>query len=184
MGSPIRTDYHDYKRDEQRASDKVKEYFRDEEEWENSRHSTAYLPPHVCSRFKCVNLSNVQFHHLQLRNEDAFDTRQSSAAAEASRRYQSAREKRDEHNDNYIGHWKREQREVHFEAASWAQARSNENRARSQKHLDVRILTPCIDDTANLGSPATVDGVPNGRQRWTLSRKRIIEACIVRSFGG
>ena len=39
------TDHRDYKRDEQRASGKVKEYFRDEEEWENSRHSTAYLTP-------------------------------------------------------------------------------------------------------------------------------------------
>ena len=131
-----------------------------------------------------MNLSNVQFHHLQLRNEDAFDTRQSSAATEASRRYQSATDKRDEHNDNYIGHWNREQRKDHFDAASWAQARSNENRARSQKHLDVRILTFCIDDTANLGSPAMVDGVPNGRQRWTIFRKMIIEAFIVCSFGG
>ena len=132
----------------------------------------------------CVNFSNVQFHHLQLRNEDAFDTRQSSVAAEASRRYQSASVKRDEHNDNYIGHWKREQREDHFGAAPWAQARSNENRARSQKHLDVRVLTSGIDNMANRGSPAMVDGGTNGRQRWTNFRKMIIEALIVCSFGG
>ena len=131
-----------------------------------------------------MNFGNVEFHHLQLRNEDAFDTRQSSVATEASRGYQSSRDKRDEHSDNYIGHWKREQRETHFEAASWAQARSNENRARSQNHLDVRVLKSCIDDIANLGSPAMVDGVPNGRQRWTICRKMIIEAFVVCSFGG
>ena len=131
-----------------------------------------------------MNFSNGQLHHLQLRNEDAFDTRQSSAALEASRGYQSAREKRDEHNDNYIGHFSREQRRKHLRAVPWAQARSNENRARSQDHLDVRVLTSCIDNMANLGSPAMVDGVTDGRQRWTICRKMIIEAFFVCSFGG
>ena len=129
-----------------------------------------------------MNISNVQFHHIQLRDEDSFDNRQSAAATEASRYFQSASGKRHDHNNNYIGHWPRDKREGHKNAVTFAQDRSNENRTKSQKHIDVRILTPCIDDTANLGSPAMVDGGPNGRQRWTIFRKMIIEAFIVYSF--
>ena len=131
-------------------------------------------------------MSNVQFYHIQLRDEDSFDQRQSAAAAEASRFFQSASEKRDDHNNNYIGHWRREKREGHLEAVTFAQDRSNENRTKSQKHLDVLILTPYIGNLANLDSPATVDGVKDGRQRWTIFRKRIIEAfrSLVCPFGG
>ncbi|KAL9136616.1 MAG: hypothetical protein Q9175_002176 [Cornicularia normoerica] len=47
-GSPIRTDFNEYKRDDRRGFGQVEAYERDEKEWKKSRGSTAYLPPHVC----------------------------------------------------------------------------------------------------------------------------------------
>ena len=129
-------------------------------------------------------MSNVLYCYVQLRDEDSFDNRQSAAATEASRCFQSASEKRDDHNWNYIGHWPREKREGHKYAVKFARDRSNENETKSQKHLDVRALTPCTDNMANSDSPAMVDGVPNGRQRWTIFQKMITEAFIVCSCGG
>ena len=52
-----------------------------------------------------------------MRDEDGHDQRQSLLAAEASRSYQSACEKRYEHNDNYIGHSSHEKRDTHEDAA-------------------------------------------------------------------
>ena len=143
-GSPILTDKRDYKRDERRGFGKIWEHERADKEWENSRDSTAYRPPHVCPHSCFVNKSNVLFYHIQLRDEDSFDQRQSAAATEASRYFQSASEKRYDHNYNYIGHWPREKREGHKHAVTFAQDRSNENKTKSQKHLDVRVLTPCM----------------------------------------
>ena len=89
-----------------------------------------------------VNRSNADYNLLQLRDEDGFDQRQSRLAAEASRSYQSASEKRYEHNDNYIGHWSRAKRERHEEAAVYVGDESIAYENESRKHRDVRITAP------------------------------------------
>lgn len=118
-GSPITTDYNDYKLDEERGKGKAKRYERDEEEWDDSRGKTAYLPPH-------------------LRNEDSYDQRQSLAAAEVSRSYQSAEEKRIDHNNNYIGHWPREKRDGHKKAVKFARDEAVLYGEESRRHRDSR----------------------------------------------
>lgn len=46
--TPIERDHGDYKRDEYRGNLKAEMYELDEEEWNKSRSSTHYRPPHVC----------------------------------------------------------------------------------------------------------------------------------------
>ncbi|CAF9920034.1 MAG: hypothetical protein ALECFALPRED_001410 [Alectoria fallacina] len=117
--SPIKIDYNGYKQDGKRGHRQAESYESDEKEWEKSKGSTAYLPPH-------------------LRDEDSFDQRQGLAAAQASRTYQTASEKRNDHNNDYIGHWPRKQRDGHKKAVDTARKRSIAYGDRSQRHRDSR----------------------------------------------
>ena len=69
--------------------------------------------PHMYATLACVNQSNAYLTKPQLRDEDEFDRRQSLAAANISKSYQSVAEKRNNHNNDYIGHWPREKRRGH-----------------------------------------------------------------------
>ena len=95
---------------------------------------------------------------LQLRNEDAFDQRQSKAATGVSRSWQSTAEKRNDHNNDYIGHWPREKRKPHVEAVNWAYGKSAKFEEESQRHTNVRRLASFMISLTNLRSPATVAG--------------------------
>ena len=46
--TPIERDHKDYKRDEYRGDKQASIYERNEEDWKETRSSTAYRPPHVC----------------------------------------------------------------------------------------------------------------------------------------
>lgn len=122
---------------------------------------------HLCLNVANVNRSNTDFTLPQMRDEDGHDQRQSQLAAEASRSYQSACEKRYEHNDNYIGHWSCEKRDTHEEAAFRAGNKSVQYGNKSQKHRDVRNLAPFWDFLANLDSLAMAAGVTKWSRTWT-----------------
>ena len=89
--------------------------------------------PHMYVALTCMNVGNTNLTTSQLRDEDAFDRRQILAATEVSRSYQSATEKRDNHNWDYVGHWPRGKREGHQEAVEFTQKRA-------AWHTDVRTL--------------------------------------------
>ena len=122
---------------------------------------------HLCLNMASVNRSNADFTLPQMRDEDGHDQRQSRLATEASRSYQSACEKRYEHNDNYIGHWSHEKRDTHEEAAFRVGDKSAEYGNKAQKHRDFRSLAPFRDFLANFDSLLMAAGVTDGRQIWT-----------------
>lgn len=92
---------------------------------------------HMCTILARVKRSNANLLTLQLRDEDIFDQRQSLRAAEASRSFQSESEKRDDHNEDYIGHWPREKREGHDLAVWHARDKSVRWENESRKHRNV-----------------------------------------------
>lgn len=94
----------------------------------------------MCPNLARVNPTTADLTTFQLRDEDSFDQRQGLAAAQASRTYQTASEKRNDHNNDYIGHWPRKQRDGHKKAVDTARKRSIAYGDRSQRHRDVRIL--------------------------------------------
>ena len=99
-------------------------------------------PPctYMCPNLARVNPRTADLTTFQLRDEDSFDQRQSSAAAQASRTYPTVSEKRNDHNNDYIGHWPRKQRDGHKEAVDFARKRSIAYGDKSQRHRDVRRL--------------------------------------------
>lgn len=96
----------------------------------------------MCPNVTYVSPSNANITTLQLRDEDSFDQRQSLLAADVSRSWESASQKRIDHNDNYIAHWPREKRSGHKEAVTYAQKKSVKYGREVQKHRDVRIMAP------------------------------------------
>ena len=127
-----------------------------------------------------MNTSNVNLTTLQLRDEDIYDQRQSLLAAEASRSYQSASEKRNDHNNNYIGHWPREARKGHLHAVITTREDSVEQENQSRRHRDVCQLLLFLRIPADLSSPVMVAGVTDGSRIWT----NIIQKTIIKAFLG
>lgn len=132
---------------------------------------------HISPNLTRANPWNANLTALQLRNEDSYDQRQSLAAAEVSRSYQSAEEKRIDHNNNYIGHWPREKRDGHKKAVKFARDEAVLYGEESRRHRDVRRLVPFWGSLANLGSPVMIAGGTKCRRTWmNTSRKRMTEA--------
>ena len=135
-------------------------------------HMYAYV--HDIAR---VKRTNANLTTLRLRDEDIFDQRQSLRAAEASRFFQSASEKRDDHNDDYIGHWPREKRDGHEDAVKWARDNSVRWENESRKHRNVCRLAHFERSFADSDSPAMIAGVTDGSRIWTnIFQKTITEA--------
>lgn len=168
----MKTDQNDYKRDEERGKIQIEEYERGQREWEKSRVSTAYLPPHVriCAHTWAVCNANVTT--FQLRSEDDYDQRQSLAATAASRSYQSADEKRNDHNNKYIGHWPRGKRKGHKDAVTFAREKAVKYGKESQEHRDVRRLASSLGSLANLGSLVIVAGATIASRIWTNTSQK------------
>ena len=175
----MKADYEDYKRVEERGHRQAEAYTKGEEEWERSRGSTNYLPPHVCLRPQVWLLqepSKTNIITLQLRNEDAFDQRQSKAATGVSRSWQSAAGKRNDHNNNYIGHWPREKRKTHVAAVKWARDESADFEKESQRHTNVRRLASIMISLTDLRSPAnSAGGIECSRISTSTFRKTVLD---------
>ena len=131
----------------------------------------------MCPNLARVNPRTADLTTFQLRDEDNFDQRQSSAAAQASRSYQTVSEKRNDHNNDYIGHWPRKKRDGHEEAVDFARERSIAYGNKSQRHRDVRRLAVFfLNLSADLDSLVMIAGGKIGKRISTsFIRKTIIE---------
>ena len=106
-----------------------------------NREVQQIIYPHMYATPACANQSNANLTKPQLQNEDEFDRRQSLAATGISKSYQSVAEKRNNHNNDYIGHWPREERRGHKGAVIFAKGEADKYSDESQRHVDVRRLT-------------------------------------------
>ncbi len=136
---------------------------------------------HMCTILARVKRSNANLTTFQLRDEDIFDQRQNLRAAEASRSFQSESEKRNDHNEDYIGHWPREKREGHEQAVGYARDNSVWCENESRKHRNVCRLASFEIALADSDRPAMIASVKDGSRIWTsiiqkTKTKKITEA--------
>lgn len=130
----------DYKREEKRSKRRA-EVLKGTKTNGKNREVQPLIYPHMYATPACANQSNANLTKPQLRNEDEFDRRQSLAATGISKSYQSVAEKRNNHNNDYIGHWPREERRGHKGAVKFAKGEADKYSDESQRHVDVRRLT-------------------------------------------